>query len=108
MERNTVMVHLNEKLQKISSVSGNEVQQKVLEMYPEVFTGLGKLSPEHHISLREDAEPVIHPPRKIPVTLRNKLKKESDEMEKNEVIEKVEEPTEWVKSLVLVEKPDGS
>ena len=29
-------------------------------------------------------------------------------MEKNSIIKRIEEPTDWVNSLVLVEKPDGS
>ena len=68
---------------------------------------LGKLEPEHHIRLQEDMPPVVHPPRKIPAGLRDKLKDELDRMEKMGVIVKVDEPSEWVNSLVLVEKPNG-
>ena len=39
--------------------------------------------------------------------LRQKLKKELDNMEKTGVIRKVDEPTEWVNSMVVVEKPNG-
>ena len=37
-----------------------------------------------------------------------KLKTELDRMEKLRVIEKVTEPTEWVNSLVIVEKSNGN
>ena len=37
-----------------------------------------------------------------------KLKKELEQMEKDGIIVKVDQPTEWVSSLVVVEKPDGS
>ena len=50
---------------------------------------------------------MVHPPRKIPFTLRQKVKEELDRMEKLGVIRKAEEPTEWVSSLVVVEKPNG-
>ena len=64
---------------------------------------------EHRIQIKENATPVIPPPRKIPAVLRDRLKKEWDTMEKKpSVIKRIEEPTEWVNSLVLVEKPDGS
>ena len=63
---------------------------------------------EHRIQIKENATTVIHPPRKIPAALRDRLKKELDTMEKNSVIKRIEEPTDWVNSLVLVEKPDGS
>ena len=49
-----------------------------------------------------------HPPRKIPAPLREKLRKELDEMEKDGVISKVTAPTEWINSLVIVEKPSGA
>ncbi|CAC5360616.1 unnamed protein product [Mytilus coruscus] len=49
--------------------------------------------------------PVINPPRKIPAALREKLKGTLKEMEDKEVIRKVDEPTDWVNSLVVVEKP---
>ena len=35
---------------------------------------------EYHINLEDNAKPVIHPPRKIPLTLQPKLDKELDEM----------------------------
>ena len=73
-----------------------------------MFTGFGRLEPPYHMQLEEDSTPVIHAPWKIPVSLRCKLKKQLDGIETAGVIEKVEEPTEWVISLVVVENPDGS
>ena len=84
------------------------MKQEILNLYPEVFTGLGRLEPPYHMQLEENSTPVIHEPRKIPVSLRNKLKKELDGMETAGVIEKVQEPTESVNSLVVVENLDGS
>ncbi|XP_053395631.1 uncharacterized protein LOC128555874 [Mercenaria mercenaria] len=59
------------------------------------------------IYLKHDAKPVVHPPRRIPVALRDKCKKELDKMEKLGVITKVSEPTEWVNSMVTVQKKSG-
>ncbi|KAL7879765.1 hypothetical protein SRHO_G00020190 [Serrasalmus rhombeus] len=56
----------------------------------------------HTIQLKEDAQPVIHTPRRIPAPLRERLKKELDKMCEMKVITKVEEPTEWVNSMVCV------
>ena len=84
------------------------MKPEILKLYPEVFTGIGRLEPPYHIQLEENATPVIHAPRKIPVSLRSKVRKELDEMEADGVIEKVEKPTEWVNSLVVVENPDSS
>lgn len=52
-------------------------------------------------------EPVVHPPRKIPETLRSKLKDELEKMEQSGVISKVNEPTPWVNSIVVNEKQSG-
>ena len=46
------------------------------------------------------------PPRKVPYLLKDKLKKEVDRMERNDIINQVDEPTDWVKSMVIVEKRD--
>ena len=56
----------------------------------------------------ENSTPVIHTTRKIPLSLRSKLKKKLDGMEGSWVNEKEEEPTELVNSLVVIENPDGS
>ena len=73
-----------------------------------MFTGLGRLEPPHQRQLEEKSTPVIHAVRKIPVSLRIKLKKELNGMGVAGTIGKVEEPTEWVNLLMFVENPDGS
>ena len=52
-------------------------------------------------------EPVIHPPRKVPVALRKSLREELQRMEALDVITKTTEPTEWVNSLVIARKKNG-
>ena len=82
----------------------NTSSEEILENYRDVFEGLGCLPTEYRIRLEKDAKTVINPPRKIPYALRNKVKNELDRLEKMRVIQKVTEPTEWVNSLVVVEK----
>ena len=48
-----------------------------------------------------EVTPVINPPRHIPVSLKMKLNEELDW-----IITPTEEPTGWVSSLVIVEKPN--
>ena len=99
---------LEAKTRSIKGLSDKALQKKIEEMYPEIFNELGKLTEEHLIHIKENATPVIYPTRKIPVALEDRLKKELDTIERNGVIKRIEEPTDWVNSLVLVEKPDGS
>ncbi len=78
-------------------------------MYANVFEGLGKFpGEEYHIELKPNAVPVIHPPRRVPQALQNRLKETLDRLETNKIISKVNKPTDWVQSLVIVEKPNGS
>ncbi|KAI4884219.1 hypothetical protein NFI96_005617 [Prochilodus magdalenae] len=58
----------------------------------------------HHIQLDKDVPPVIHPPRKVPVALKNRVKEELNRMEDIGVIAKQTEPTDWVNSMVTVDK----
>ena len=54
----------------------------------------------------EDATTVGHHARRIPHAIKDKLKKELDKMEESKIITRIMEPTDWVNSLVIVEKPN--
>lgn len=63
----------------------------------------------YKIQLREGAIPVsLTAPRKVPLPLMKELKKTLDQMLLQEVIARVDEPTEWCSALVVVPKPDGT
>ena len=79
-----------------------------LNDFADVFTGLGCVSNVvHHINIKPNVEPVVHPPRTVPVTLRSAVKAELERMEQLNVTEKIDEPTEWVNSMAVVVKPNG-
>lgn len=82
-------------------------EMDILKEYADVFEGIGCLEGEHTIRIDDSVTPKIHPPRKVPVTLREKLKAELNRMEKMKVIAKIEEPTQWVNPIVIVEKSNG-
>ena len=85
----------------------NMKQQDILNNYPDLFEGLGCLPVEHHIELNERVQPVIHPPRRVPEPIRSRVTKELHRMEAEGVIEKVDQPTDWVNSMVTVIKPQN-
>lgn len=74
-----------------------------------MFDGIGCLEGTYRIKIEPTVSPVVHPPGKIPFTQRERerVKEELDHMEKLGVIRKAEEPTEWMSSLVVVEKLNG-
>ena len=79
----------------------------IVNKYDGVFNGLGCLPGEHNIQVDSSVPPVVHACRKVPFALKEKLKDELDRMEALDVIVKEDKPTDWVSSLVIVEKPNG-
>lgn len=75
--------------------------------YADVLKGIGRLISKHKIRLKDNAEPVIHPARKVPGALKKRLREKLDSLITEGVIREIDEPTEWVNSLVIVEKPHG-
>ncbi|KAL9953715.1 hypothetical protein ACROYT_G041171 [Oculina patagonica] len=67
----------------------------ILQEYSDLFQGLGCLPGEHAIKINPAVTPVVHPPRKVPVALKGKIKEELDRMEEAGVIVRQTEPTEW-------------
>ena len=57
------------------------LSEAILSEYGDLFEGIGCVkNVTHHISLHEDASPVIYPPRKVPEALKPKLHQELDRM----------------------------
>ncbi|GBN22426.1 Transposon Ty3-G Gag-Pol polyprotein [Araneus ventricosus] len=112
-KRSTPILGLNAgvKLNLIQRINQITIDNKsdVLKMYETVFEGLGKFpGEEYHIELKPNAVPVIHPPRRVPQALQSRLKETLNRLEADKIISKVNKPTDWVQSLVIVEKPNGS
>ena len=77
-------------------------------MYPQVFTGLGKLKNfQLKLHVDESVTPVAQAMRRIPFSRKQKVVDKLEELETLDVIEKVNGPTSWVNPLVAVEKPNG-
>ena len=81
-------------------------KQDLIQQY---INDIGKFQGEYHITVDPSVPPVIHPPRRVPVSLKDDIKNELDDMVKNGIITKLEEdePTPWVNSLVYRRKQNG-
>ena len=86
--------------------SPTDMGQGIFDKCPDLVQGLGCLPGEHSIKLDPSLPPVVHPPRKVPVSLRGKIKDELDRMEKAGVVVEHTGPSDWVKSMVAVVKPN--
>ena len=89
-----------------SSLHGLSSEQ-IFAKYSKCFDGLGRISDPYHIKINPNATPVVHPPRKLPSALRDRVQNELQDMEEKGVIKKVNEPTAWVNSMVVNEKRSG-
>ncbi|GFU74955.1 uncharacterized protein K02A2.6 [Trichonephila clavipes] len=95
-------------IERIDAIEWSISKIKLIKQYKDVFTGVGEFSNEpFHSTLKNNAVPVIHPPRRVSLALQPKLKSTLDRLEKG-IVSKVNKPTDWVQSLVIEEKPNGN
>ena len=60
---------------------------QLIKSFPRVFAdGVGALAGEYHMVLDESARPVQHPPRRVPVAIRERLRETLEDLEKREII----------------------
>ena len=101
---NTDSIPLNGKTHKLPIT-----KEYILKEYHDVFKGVGTLpGGPYHIRLKEQYRPVQHPPRSVPIAMQTTYKAELDRLTKEGIITEVKEHTEWINSIVLVMKPNGS
>ena len=79
----------------------------LINEFPDPFKGISRFPGEYKIQLHHDAHPVIHAPRKCPITLYPKVKEHLNKMECLGMITHVDEPMDWVSSITYVQKANG-
>ena len=80
-------------------------KQKILNVYADVFEGLGTFPGEpYKFKLKENCMPARHAARKVPIDLQDNFHEEINDPVKEGMLEKVEHSTEWVNSFVIVKK----
>ena len=88
---------------------GTLTKHQVLHEYKDCFDKIGRFpGKKYKIKLIEEAKPVIHPPRTVPVHIMPLYQAEIDKM-LAEGISPVTGPTDWVNSIVcnIKETPSG-
>ena len=85
----------------------NNADPTIFDDFDDLFGDLGCLPGSYHINIDPNVKPGVHPPHRVPFALRHKLRAELDRMVSLGVIEKVDQPTDWVNSIVLIEKHNG-
>jgi transposase InsO family protein len=96
---------------RISSLDSHKPQNnpnvsQVSREFPELARNTGTLPGEYSIKLDDGAVGVVHAVRRQPAALRARIIDKLHEMESDGFIERVEQPTEWVSSMVVAVRND--
>ena len=84
---------------------GPEKSQTPDEEFQNLFDdGIGQLPVNYKMKIGSIFTPVVKARRKTPITMKIAVKEELERIEKLSVIEQVDEPTQWVSSVVVVKK----
>jgi hypothetical protein len=101
-----ISLHINKVLK-----SKDAKIDKMLSKHAKVFSGLGKLKDEKvKLNIDQSQQPKAQPQRRIPYHIREKVTCALEELDKDDIIERVPEnqPTPWVSPIVAVPKKDGN
>ena len=80
-------------------------KQDILDIYSDVFTGIGKFpGMPYKFQLKPNAKTTRHAPRKVPIHLQDTFHKEIRNLEQLGILEETKDVTEWVNSFVIMEK----
>ena len=94
---------------KIVTLVGPVQEGSVVQKFPKLFQGLGRLKDNYTIKLRENAEPyALNTPRRVAIPLLPRVKAELERMENMGVISHVTEPTDCCAGMVVVPKSNGT
>ncbi|KAK9679751.1 hypothetical protein QE152_g39749 [Popillia japonica] len=100
------------KLNLIAKVNTIELKEnlkcKFVEENKSLFEGTGSEPFDYKIVLKQNYTPLASSCRRLPNIVKDKLKIALKNLEERGIIQKVNEPTEWVNNFVCVEKNDGS
>ena len=90
----------------LTSVSQSPLtKEKILEVYTDVFDGLGTfLGEPYKFRLKENYVSARHVSRKVLIHLQDDFHAKIHDPVKQGVLEKEEHSTEWINSFVIVEK----
>ena len=95
--------------QRVDALNSKETKERIKEKCPNLFIGSEQIKhQEYDIKLTPEVTPfAITVPRQVPIPLRKETVREFQRMERNRVISRVENPTEWCAPMVVTPKSDG-
>ena len=84
---------------------GPLTKQDILDVYCDVFTGIGKFPGfPYKFQLKTNAKPTRHASRRVPIHLQDTFHEEIRNLEALGIFEETKDMMEWVNSFVIMEK----
>ncbi|XP_017304659.1 uncharacterized protein K02A2.6-like [Diaphorina citri] len=94
-------------IQRLHLIDKIPSQKEIIESNKDLFQGLGKFEGvKYEIKLKPGNIPIVRPPRRVPISIKDKLKQTLDSMVKDQIIEKINYPKNWCSNMVVLEKPN--
>ena len=69
---------------------------------------MGRMEGKVHLETYPNVAPTVMPPRRVPVALKERLINKLDRLTQKKVISPIQEPTDWVSSMIATKKPNGN
>ncbi|XP_053696549.1 uncharacterized protein K02A2.6-like [Sabethes cyaneus] len=96
-------------VQRVLDVQTDEnAGSKFVQRNFDVFSGIGCFKQQYQLKIEPKATPIAKPARRVAFALMDKLRAELERLCENKISAPVNEPTEWISNLTIVEKPDKS
>ena len=108
---NTGNINNGHSTSMVHTVPGTLIKQCILThpRYLHLFSGIGRFQCKPvHTMVKPHSTLVQKPPRRVPITMRDKFKQELDSMEAQGIISKYDgcnASPEWLNSFVIAKKP---
>ncbi|XP_046477016.2 uncharacterized protein [Neodiprion pinetum] len=93
-----------------ANISLNKAQgtKGLIQENKDLFEGIGKLRYVYDFKMKSGYVGNIEPCRKVPFKVLEAYRSELESMERDKIIRRIDEPTEFENPVVLVKKPDNS
>ncbi|XP_031335482.1 uncharacterized protein LOC116165305 [Photinus pyralis] len=78
--------------------------ENIINDYMDVFEGYDRFPGEVELEIDQNVNPVIQKARRIPISLRKKLKEELDKLVQEGILTREDQHTEWVSNILIVKK----
>ena len=97
-----------EQVAPVKTTSTPKTAEQIIEEYNDVFEGdVGTLQGEQRLEVNSTVTPTVCPYRRVPFSVKPKLKTELERLTDLNVLIPVDERIDWVSNLVVATKPSG-